>query len=243
MLLDALHLRRSSSARSPSNPLRVTVSFSVEVTQEDQFFSLEEMDAIRNVEDDQRLYTPSVRLAESPEWLTTSYRAISQVHSRTDFAADALNQIAREEMRNFSTMYFLPPEPIFGRRVSPVEEVSRFIWTEVSKLTEFGQHQFASEELEAHAKAISTVLNDLHTSTVWVRDVQFFRNVDAPLFYFLCDSLYKHTPQDVFHRWDALRVHLSLSGQLLESLVRQAEQLPRKMWPSQVLEFYFLLLE
>jgi hypothetical protein len=155
----------------------------------------------------------------------------------------ALQMMVRNEMTGFHTLFNLPELP-FGRPMPTVDETLRLIWADICGLVVLGQELLSQEKLKNHAKAIPAEEIEVEQPAMyWVQRLQPLKSVDRPLYHMLRDSLHPHTPQYILQRWNILRKHLSVTGQVLAHLVRQAELLPRRKWPPLVNELYFLLLE
>ncbi|KAF1848042.1 uncharacterized protein K460DRAFT_403343 [Cucurbitaria berberidis CBS 394.84] len=233
-----MHLRRTPSTRPHTDALHITVTFSIEVRPEDVSSGFDVMDSQEAPAVDNGWLAHPASPLLLPDYETT------QLLSRTIFTVSMLDQIAQDEMRNFGTLFFLPAEPPLGRHIFSVEETTRILRTETANVTSFSHAFGASNNLRDHADAIAVgEVEMLLTTTTWAQDILPLKNTDKPLFHFLCDSFYSHTPQHIFDRWFALRKYLSTTGQLLSGLIRQAEQLPRKKWPLIVLQLYFVLLD
>lgn len=237
-------LRRSRLAQQPSSGLlRVTVELTVEIRQEDSLYALTDTERPATPLDPVRpLRLQSVSLQR---WSTASASVDfnMQPRARTPFTEAALQTIAQNEIRNFQTVVTFPETPT-GRTIFPVQNATRLIWADVGGLVMLGQQLLAKAKLKDHARAIPTEDMEIKISPqLWLQRLDPLKNVDAPLFFMLRDCLHPHTPQHILFRWNALRRHMSRTGQMLVHLIRQAEELPQRKWPPLVQELYFLLLE
>jgi hypothetical protein len=125
-----------------------------------------------------------------------------------------------------------------------MRDASRLIWIDVNGLLSLGQQLLAKETLYAHAKAISNETVQIDVSAeAWMDQVQSLKDVDAPLFHMLRDSINTHTPEHILLRWEALSRHMSSMGLKFENMIRHSEQWVRCQWAPIVVELYFLLLE
>jgi hypothetical protein len=234
-----MHLFRNEPNVLPSDG--ITVHFTVEIQQENSLPSFY----------DDRPATPlvPVLLSQLPDapFASPLHSSDGRFNMRaltsSPFAETALHTIARNEMRSFHTMFALP-EPSPGRTVFTASSVARLVWADVNGLLLVGQRLMTAETLEDHARAVPTDDIEIDMSVdYWTGRLELLKNVDAPLFHMLCDSLHAHTPPRILNRWNALERRLSQAGQTLATLIREAEQLLRRNWPALVLELYFLLLE
>ncbi|CAO2647388.1 Nn.00g083100.m01.CDS01 [Neocucurbitaria sp. VM-36] len=240
-----MHLPRTPSSQPRNDALHVTISFSIEITQEDARPGYHDTDGRATLAEVGRRtrQVSAPLLGEQSLHMMPNHENI-QLLSQTAFTTDTLYRIAHNEMRNFGTLVFLPPEPPLEERIVPEVEVARVIKQEITNLATFGHRLSTLETLEEHANAIATGEFQFSLSTTtWMEDILPLRHLDKPLFHFLCDSLYSHTPQHIFVRWFALRKYLKATRQSLSDLLRQAEQVPRKKWLPLVRVLYFLLLD
>jgi hypothetical protein len=219
----------------------ITVHFRVEIQQEDSLPSFY----------DDRPATPLVpvllsQLPNAPHEPTLhdlDGRFSMLAPTSSPFAETALHSIARNELRGFHTMFALP-EPSPGRTFLTASTAARLVWADVNGLLLLGQRLLTAESLEDHARAIPTDDIEIDVSVdYWMERLELLKNVDAPLFHMLRDSLHVHTPPHILYRWNTLGEHLRQADQTLATLVMEAEQLIRPKWSALVLEFYFLLLE
>lgn len=161
------------------------------------------------------------------------------------YSEAALQAIAQDAVHGFHAgMIFIFPEPPPGFRVLDIDEAARITNATTKEILSFGQRLIAAESLEAHANAIREGDVKSHVPvSIWMQRLGPLRNVDKTLFCFLRDSLHSHTPHHILFRWDMLRCSMRDAGETIATLVRRAEQEPRKRWTSLILELYFLMLE
>lgn len=224
----------------PANAIHVTLEFSIEIGQNHSLTTFDDM---------ARPATPLIPASFiSTTAANSSPQELSDPADEQQSAGDAFTEavllsIIQSERLDFYpafTVSDLPPLIPEFTAEGAVRQINRSI----EELASFGQQLYASEKPEIRTRSVLDEDFELSSNVAhWVFGLSMLQQVDLPLYHFMRNSLYSHTPRLIFLRWNAFRRHLSASGQMLVSVVRQAEELPRRKWPPLIWEFYLLLLE
>jgi hypothetical protein len=190
-----------------------------------------------------------IRLAGAPRRPQTHRPAqppsMQEPASRT-LAEAAMRFAAQDDERDARDLFMQSiPRAYPGYVHIPMEDVTSIIWNDIKKVLKPGQELADMERQREQVQATTPPeRNEMDRSLEdLTEDFLGLIIVDKPLFHMMRDVLDTHISQQIFLRWDALRMRMKHTGKTLAVLIRQAEETTRGRWPSIILELYVLLLE